>query len=621
MKHSWLSAAFLRDNSSCRFSVWAPLVQTMEVHLVKEERTVPMEKDALGYFSVTIDKVSAGCRYFFRPDGKENFPDPASNYQPNGVHDFSEVVDHDAFVWSDNDWRGLPFRDYIIYELHVGTFTPQGTFEAIIPKLSHLVDCGVNAIEIMPVSQFPGSRNWGYDGVFPYAVQNTYGGPPGLKKLVNECHRRGIAVVMDVVYNHLGPEGNYFGKYGPYFTNQYHTPWGDAINFDQEWSDGVRDYFVNNALYWFEYFHVDALRLDATHTVFDQGAVHFWQYLHERVRAFSAKTGRERYLIAESDLNSPRVINPTSIGGYGLTAQWLDDFHHALYTKLDEERKERYSDFGQITHLAKAYKEGFVFSGEYVEFRKRKYGASSAGIPGDRFVVFNANHDQVGNLPDGARLSMTIDFERLKLAAAALLFAPYIPLLFMGEEYGETTPFHYFISHSDPGLVEAVRKGRKAEFKHFKSTGEWLDPQDEKTFGDSVLNWALKDQRPHSLLFDWYKELINLRKSQPALQNFDKKDIEAIPVNENVLIVRRRSEVNELLVFLNLGEESLECQFPFSGRFRKLVCSRDSRWSESQTFDDLPGEILDGMLTLPGLCACLYELVMNESFPPSTTND
>src|SRR5690606_36283850 len=205
---------------------------------------------------------------------------------------------------------------------------------------------GVNAIEIMPVSQFPGSRNWGYDGVFPYAVQNTYGGPPGLKKLVNECHRRGIAVVMDVVYNHLGPEGNYFGKYGPYFTNQYHTPWGDAINFDQEWSDGVRDYFVNNALYWFEYFHVDALRLDATHTVFDQGAVHFWQYLHERVRAFSAKTGRERYLIAESDLNSPRVINPTSIGGYGLTAQWLDDFHHALYTKLDEERKERYSDFG-----------------------------------------------------------------------------------------------------------------------------------------------------------------------------------------------------------------------------------------------------------------------------------
>src|SRR5690606_411563 len=301
------------------------------------------------------------------------------------------------------------------YELHVGTFTDEGTFDAIIPRLDDLLALGINALELMPVAQFPGERNWGYDGVFPYAVQNTYGGPDGLKRLVDACHAKGLAVFLDVVYNHVGPEGNFLSKYGPYFTNKYCTPWGDAINFDDAWCDGVREYFVNNALYWLEYFHIDGLRLDAVHMVFDNGAVHFWQYLADRVKQLQERLGRPLHLIAESDLNSPRVVNPPSVGGYGFTAQWLDDFHHALYVMLDRKGRERYADFGRLDQFAKALKEGFVHSGEFVKFRKRKHGASSAGIPGDRFVAFTQNHDQVGNRPLGERLSSLIDRERLKV--------------------------------------------------------------------------------------------------------------------------------------------------------------------------------------------------------------
>ncbi|MBU1821504.1 MAG: malto-oligosyltrehalose trehalohydrolase, partial [Bacteroidetes bacterium] len=441
------AGAHLRAANECDFTVWAPEKQSMTLHITApHEQRVAMQKDDMGYFNVLVKGVQPGTRYFFAPNGEKEFPDPASHYQPEGVHGPSEVVDHAAFAWQDKDWRGLPFKDLILYEIHIGTFTSEGTCEAIIPCLDELAATGINAIELMPVSQFAGGRNWGYDGVYPYAVQNSYGGPEGLKKLVDACHSRGIAVFMDVLYNHIGPEGNYFGQYGPYFTDKYSTPWGTAINFDGEWSDGVREYFATNVIHWFDTYHIDGLRLDAVHTIYDTGAVSFWELTRQRIELLQQKIGRTFYLVAESDLNSPRVVKSPEVGGMGFEAQWLDDFHHALYVLLDEKGQERYADFGQMEQLAKAYTDGFVHSGEYVKFRKRKHGASSVGIPGEKFVVFNQNHDQIGNRVGGERLSVLVDFERQKLAAAAVLLSPYVPMLFMGEEYAENTPFFYFVS-------------------------------------------------------------------------------------------------------------------------------------------------------------------------------
>ena len=329
-----------RINKKTSFTVWAPLKNSMTLHLLPpNEGVVEMVKDKEGYWQIAVDHLPNDTRYFFKPDGEQDLPDPASRYQPEGVHGPSQVIDHSEYKWQDVNWKNLPLEELIIYELHVGTFTPEGNFEAIIPRLDELKSLGINALELMPVSQFPGDRNWGYDGVYPYAVQNSYGGPTGLKKLVDACHQKGIAVFLDVVYNHLGPEGNYFSSFAPYFTNKYCTPWGDALNFDGDWSDGVRDYFSDNVLYWFEHYHIDGLRCDAIHMVFDNGAVNFWELTHNKVKAFEKKAGRPFYLIAESDLNSPKVIKTPDYGGYGFNAQWLDDFHHALYVLLDEKAK------------------------------------------------------------------------------------------------------------------------------------------------------------------------------------------------------------------------------------------------------------------------------------------
>ena len=491
----------------CRFTVWAPEKKRMVLHLVApEEREVEMEHDATGYFHVTIPDVVPGARYFFRPEGGADVPDVASHHQPDDVHGASAVVDHTAFVWQDTDWRGLPLESLVLYELHVGTFTPEGTFDAIIPRLDALAAVGINALELMPIAQFPGTRNWGYDGVYPYAVQHSYGGPEGLKRLVDACHQRGIAVFLDVVYNHLGPEGNYFRAYAPYFTDTHRVPWGDAINFDQAWSDGVRDYFVNNALYWFHHFHLDGLRLDAIHMVFDTNAKHLWQVLHDAVKCLSQQVGRPLHLVAESDLNDPRTVTSPVVGGHGFDGQWLDDFHHALYALLHADGKVRYEDYsGGIAPLAKAYAEGFVLSGDYVSFRKRRYGASSASIPGNRFVVFTMNHDQVGNRVHGERLSVLLDFRRLKLAAASILLAPYIPMLFMGEEYGDETPFYYFVSFRDPALIQAVRHGRKEELGRFLAGGEPQDPAAEDTFRQSVLQWHRRYEGRHAIMLRWHK--------------------------------------------------------------------------------------------------------------------
>ncbi len=587
----------------------------MALHLMHpEKQKLEMQKDGEGYFTLELNHIQPGYRYYFAPEGEQEFPDPASYYQPEGVHGPSEIVDPEAYLWQDASWRGLPFEDLILYELHVGTFTPEGTFKAIIPLLPDLAATGINALEIMPVAQFPGSRNWGYDGVYPYAVQNSYGGPLGLKTLVDACHAHGIAVFLDVVYNHLGPEGNYLANFGPYFTHKYETPWGDALNYDGDWSDGVRDYFSDNALFLLEEYHLDGLRLDAIHMAFDTGAVHFWEYTNLKVQQLSQKLGRPLHMVAESDLNSPRVINAPELGGYGFKAQWLDDFHHALYVLLDQKGKDRYKDFGKLEQLAKAYTDGFVHSGDYVSFRKRKYGASSAGIPGNKFVIFNLNHDQVGNRVKGERLCVLVNQERLKIAAAAILLAPYVPLLFMGEEYADEAPFYYFVSHSDPDLIKAVQKGRKEEFSDFGFEVEPPDPQEEKTFQDSKLDWSKRNKGQHKQILDWHRFLIQLRKSEPILKNYVKNDVRVEVIQQAGFVLHRQAPGGNqhLFCLFNLTEEGITYTFPnWAHQWIKVLDSKEPHWMDSKDVVpdyQLPTQIASASsLTLPPLSVTVYK--------------
>lgn len=477
-----LGATYLGDGR-CRFRVWAPLADSVAVHIVApRERLEPLARGERGYYYGELEGVEPGNLYLYLLDGRKERPDPASRYQPQGVHGPSQVVDPHAFAWSDSCWFGPAQQELIFYELHVGTFTLEGTFDAMIPHLEGLRELGVTAVELMPVAQFPGSRNWGYDGVYPFAVQNSYGGPEGLMRLVDACHRCGLAVFLDVVYNHLGPEGNYLGDFGPYFTDRYRTPWGLALNFDGADSDEVRRFFIENALYWLTEFHIDGFRLDAIHAITDKGALPFLEELAAAVHRRAERLGRRVYVIGESDLNDPRVIQPRVVGGYGLDGQWSDDFHHALHSLLTGERSGYYQDFGKLVHLARAFREGYVYTGQYSAYRRRQHGDWPRLCDACQFVVFAQNHDQVGNRARGERLSTLVSFDGLKLAAGMVLLSPFVPLLFMGEEYGETAPFLYFTSHSDPTLVEAVRKGRLEEFAAFGCEDEVPDPQDEATF-------------------------------------------------------------------------------------------------------------------------------------------
>jgi maltooligosyltrehalose trehalohydrolase len=471
-----------------------------------------------GCFEGLASDVTPGDRYRYVLDGRVERPDPASRFQPQGVHGPSEVVDPRAFQWSDAHWRGLPLERMIIYELHVGTFTREGTFDAIIPHLDYLrAELGVTAIELMPVAQFPGARNWGYDGVHPFAPQASYGGPVGLKRLIDACHAKDLAVILDVVYNHLGPEGNYLADFAPYFTDRYRTPWGQAINYDGPDSDRVRHYVVSNALYWVTEYHVDGLRLDAVHGIFDFSARHILAEIADAVHAQAKRLDRIVPVVAESDLNDVRVIAPSREGGYALDGQWSDDFHHALHTVLTGERAGYYEDFGRIDQLAAAVRNGFVYSGQRSVFRRRRHGNSSSRRPPAQLVVSAQNHDQVGNRLRGDRLTTLVPHEALKVAAAALLLGPNVPLLFMGEEYAETVPFQYFVSHGDPALVEAVRRGRTAEFAPFGWAGEVPDPQSADTFERSRLTRDRPRTSPQQAIFSWYRALIALRASTPAL--------------------------------------------------------------------------------------------------------
>lgn len=567
----------------CRFRVWAPTANKVELHLVSPyERWAPLEQMADGYYQGVVGSVEPGALYFYRLGGDREWPDPASRSQPEGVNGPSEVLRPD-FAWDDRAWRGVPLEDYIFYELHVGTFTGEGTFEAVIPYLNDLKALGVTALELMPVAQFPGARNWGYDGAYPFAAQNSYGGPEGLKRLVNACHQHGLAVALDVVYNHLGPEGNYLRQYGPYFTECYQTPWGAALNFDQAHSREVRRFFTENALYWIRDCHLDALRLDAVHAIKDFSARPFLEELAQTVHDEAEQLGRRVHLIAESDLNDTRTIRPPVLGGFGLDAQWSDDFHHALHTLLTGERSGYYQDFSGLPDLARAFQEGNVYSGQYSAYRRRDHGNSPRAIPGRQFVVFAQNHDQIGNRMLGERLSELVPFAKLKLAAAAVLLAPYLPLLFMGEEYGETAPFLYFTIHSDPELVEAVRQGRRQEFREFAWKGEAPDPHAEATFQQSKLDHELRGQGRHRALLEFYKELIRLRKRIPALASLDKECLEAtcLPWDKLFAIRRWKGESSSVAAF-NFGDQpaSLRLALP-EGEWRKLLDSEETRWQGS----------------------------------------
>ncbi|WP_028295895.1 malto-oligosyltrehalose trehalohydrolase [Olivibacter sitiensis] len=536
-------------------TVWAPLQE--DVVIVLEDGTVrKLNRDKKGYWKTTLNESLVGHKYKFRINGEDTFPDPCSLYQPDGVHGYSEITDLNEHQWQDTNWRNFPQEDYILYELHVGTFTPEGTFDAVIGKLDYLSDLGVNAIEVMPIAQFPGDRNWGYDGVFPYAVQHSYGGPKAFQRLVDACHQKGIAVVLDVVYNHLGPEGNYLETYAPYFTDKYHTPWGKAVNVDDAYSDEVRRYIVENMLLWFRDFHVDALRLDAVHALKDLGAKHILQSMREHTDLLSSHTGRNYYLIGECDLNDVRYINEAKIGGYGLHGQWIDEFHHALRVSVGEKRQGYYSDFEPIAHLAKSYVDAYVYDGLYSPHRKKTFGNKASAAEGRQFVVFSQNHDQVGNRMLGERSSVLYSFGLQKVMATAVLAAPYLPMLFMGEEYGETQPFQYFVSHTDAQLAEAVRKGRKEEFKDFHGEQEAPDPMDASTFYRSKLNWNLLAGEHHYGMWRLYKTLIALRKQHAAWHTLDRTRVETVVLGpQQSLILNRWDENESLFFFFNFGKQ------------------------------------------------------------------
>ena len=569
-------------NGRCDFSLWAPLAGKTALRIISpEERTLPLARDDNGYWFCRTENVYPGTLYFFVLDTEIVKPDPATYSQPAGVHGPSEVLDHAAFTWTDTHWQGIEPEDLVLYELHIGTFTKGGTFGEAIGRLDVLRELGINGVQVMPVAQFPGTRNWGYDGVHPYAVQNSYGGPSGLKTFVDACHERGIAVVLDVVYNHLGPEGNYIGLFGPYFTDKYRTLWGEAVNFDGPYSDEVRAYFIGNALHWFGHYHVDGLRLDAVHSIFDMSAKPFLAELAECTAEFSRKDGRRHFLIAESNLNDVRILKSIEEGGWGLDAQWNDDFHHSLHALLTADRNGYYDDFGSVEDFRKAWKEAFVYTWKYSRYRKRHHGSPVADRPERQFVVYAQNHDQVGNRMLGDRLATHIPFEALKLAAGAVILSPYIPMLFMGEEYGEAAPFLYFVSHSDQELVRAVSAGRKKEFSSFRWEGEPPDPQDENTFLRSKLDWEQRTAGNHRVLLEFYRKLIGLRKENRAVNDTEREVTESVdmPSGAKLCAFPMKSRTKRMLYLLNFDQVPHVIGILHGPeRLKKILDSSETQW-------------------------------------------
>jgi maltooligosyltrehalose trehalohydrolase len=531
------------------FRVWATFPKRVELAL--GEQRLPMQRGEDDWWSVTVDPAlpptadpdravvpqtsdsavsqvgklaptpaASDCDYGFLLDGEGPYPDPRSPWQPNGVHALSRLVDHAAFRWTDTGFNAPPLSEAVLYELHIGTFTPAGTFESAIGKLDHLVALGVTHVQIMPVVQFSGEHGWGYDGVDLFAPHSAYGGPAGLKRLVDACHARGLAVLLDVVYNHLGPTGNYLGKYAPYFSDHYHTPWGPAVNFDGPHSGEVRRFFCDNALMWLRDYHFDGLRLDAVHAIFDMSARPFLEQLGDEVQQLGQQTKRRLVVIAESDLNDPRLIRPRERGGFALDAQWSDDFHHALHTVLTHERNGYYEDFGTLADLAKALRQAYVYDGRYSVHRNRLHGRPPSELDGHHFLSYAQTHDQVGNRARGERLCHLVSPGLQKIAAALVFTSPFVPMLFQGEEWAASSPFQFFTDHPEPDLAKAVREGRRKEFGAFGwKPDEVPDPQDPGTFERSKLNWQESSAGHHAEMLAWHRQLIQLRRTEPALSD------------------------------------------------------------------------------------------------------
>jgi maltooligosyltrehalose trehalohydrolase len=583
-------------NQGVMFRVWAPEVSSLALQLFEGPSLTPrpsLQMTRQGEdFELVVPDARPGDNYSFLFEDGRLRPDPVSRSQPHGVHAPSQVVDPDAFVWSDRDWQGMALSDYIFYELHTGTFTPEGTFAGAISKIEYLKDLGITAVELMPVGEFPGARNWGYDQVDLYAAHSAYGGPDGLKSFVDACHRAGLAVVLDVVYNHVGPEGNYLAEFGPYYTDQYRTPWGRAMNYDDSFSDGVRRFVIDNALFWLAEYHIDALRVDAIHGIFDFSARHILAELRDKFHEQAAHLGREAWIIAESDLNDVRVLHSHASGGHALDAQWLDDFHHSVRSFLTGSNRAYLGGFGKLREIQKAISEGFVYDGGYSAFRKRHFGSSSRDLPGHRFVAFIQNHDQIANTGQGARLSHLVSTDQCKIALALLLCSPCLPLLFMGEEFAETNPFLYFTSHGDPGLSRAVSEGRWKEFEEFTVAGDFVDPQTSEAFERSKITWNLLHEPHHKAILHHYCELIRLRKRWPCLHN-GRKDLARIDFDEAARWLRMERA------------DPSGCRAVLFSNFGEIEATPDldtSAWELAFATAPQPG----GLRTVPGCSAALY---------------
>jgi maltooligosyltrehalose trehalohydrolase len=592
--------ATLLPNRRCEFRVWAPFAKRVDVCLDAGKRIETLRQDGDGYYIAEVPDVEPGAEYELRLDSGPPRPDPASRLQLDGVHGPSRVLDL-AFDWKDTGWRGVALRNYVMYELHVGTFSRAGTFRGVAAELRRLKELGVTAIEIMPVAQFPGARNWGYDGVYPFAVQDSYGGPKELQRLVDECHRVGLAVVLDVVYNHFGPEGNFLAEFGPYFTDRYQTPWGAALNFDGPDSEGVRRFFLENALMWLEDFHIDALRLDAVHAIIDRSAKPFLEELADAVHQRGEELGRHLYLIGESDLNDPRVVRSSELGGHGLDAMWCDDFHHAAHALLTGESAGYYADFGRVEHLAQSFRSAMSSPGQYSAHRRRRHGRAACDLRFEQSVVCLQNHDQIGNRMLGERLGALLDFERQKLMAGLTCLSAFVPLLFMGQEYGDPAPFQYFIDHGDAQLVEAVRRGRREEFASFHLNGEAPDPAAIETFESCVLDSELRQGGRHAVLNRFYQRLLELRKSLAPSSPDEPIALEG----RRALLVRRNSRT--WLAF-SFSERSEEVSVPLApGAWQLVISSADPEWegpgAGSPARLDSTGDVV---LKLPPNSFCIY---------------
>lgn len=572
--------ATLFEEERCHFCVWAPFAERLQVEIIPTQGAsyrVDMRCNREGYFAKTINQIREGDRYYYCFSGQK-YPDPASDFQPEGIHGPSQIVQRSSVP----EWKSKPWSEYVIYELHVGTYTKEGTFTAIIPYLNELQELGITAIELMPIAQFSGERNWGYDGVFPFAVQNSYGGPEGFKTFISACHKHDISVILDVVYNHLGPEGNIFEHFGPYFTDKYQGSWGKLLNFDDAYHHHIRRYFIENALHWFSEYGVDALRLDAVHTIIDTSAYSFVEELTQQVRQLSLEQHRPFYLTAENDFNNLRLLHSNQRGGCGMQAQWNNDFHHALHTILTKEQQSYYQDFGEIRQFLKAYHEGFVYTGEYSKYKKMPYGVHSNEIDAEKFVVFLQNHDQIGNRLSGDRLATMLSADKVRLGIGLVLCSPYIPLLFMGEEYGETAPFLYFISHENKALVEAVRQGRAREFGLNET--DMPDPQARDTFTACKLQHSLKNEPKHKMLWHYYQALLSIRKEMKGFFGLKQAKTSVMVLKEQAIKISGASGEHYFTILANFSNGYIDYSSVFNSKpWILLINSSDGQWSGIQT--------------------------------------